>query len=179
MKALADNAARNVKEKTPTGWVKQPPNKFGGKWNEDADALKIGSQLVVIYSKWDTFILKFVRRFDGEERQERAKKKLEKLDLYRIKALKIFVDLTKITQAMRKNSDEEFKVKELLKKCSEQDHYRLLQMKENIKTYGKKKRAIPAENSNKAELQVPPKQRDLGQERVIYVESQGILLTIA
>ncbi|PVU91317.1 hypothetical protein BB561_004457 [Smittium simulii] len=101
---VGNNAARNVEEKTPTGWVKQPPNKFSGKWNEDADALKIGSQLVVIYSKWDSFILKN-------------------------KALKTFVEFTKITQAMRKNTDEELKVKELLKKCSEQDRYRLLQMK--------------------------------------------------
>ncbi|PVU94238.1 hypothetical protein BB561_002712 [Smittium simulii] len=196
--ALADNAARNVEENIPTEWVKQPPNKFGGKWNEDvvvffkvflkhlismnakfeevevrtyflsyleADALKIGSQLAVIYPKWDTFIQKFVHRFDGEEKRERARKELEKLDLYRNEALTTFVDFTKIIQAMRKENDEEFKVKELLKKCSEQDRYRLLQMKiktteevmeyfmeqeENEKIYGKTKRTIPVESSIKA-----------------------------
>ncbi|OLY79736.1 Retrovirus-related Pol polyprotein from transposon 412, partial [Smittium mucronatum] len=91
----------------------------------DGEALRISSPLSIIYPEWSLFISKFSFRFDGKEKIVQARKELNKLDLYSDEVLFIFAKISTIFQAMKIIEDEE-KVYELLKKCSNVDRNRIL-----------------------------------------------------
>ncbi|OMJ14778.1 Retrovirus-related Pol polyprotein from transposon [Smittium culicis] len=88
------------------------------------EASRISTPLSIIYPGWKEFIEKFALRFSGKERKDKAKKELDRLDIYGDEVLFTFARISTIFVAMG-TIEESDKVDKILKKCSETDRYRI------------------------------------------------------